>query len=137
MPETNDWNKQIIATFRANGGKNVPPFGDNLILLTTTGAKSGQERVNPVVYSKDGDRYVIVASKAGAPSNPDWYYNLLKNPVATVEVGTEKFPVRASEVKGERRDQLYAAHAARYPGFVEYQRKTTRVIPVLELERVG
>jgi len=137
MPEVNNWNAQIIAAFRANGGKNVPPFGDNLLLLTTSGAKSGQERINPVVYSRDQDRYVIVASKAGAPSNPDWYYNLLKNPAATVEVGTEKFPVRASEVKGERRDQLYAAHAARFPGFVEYQSKTTRVIPVLELERVG
>lgn len=137
MSDFNNWNQQIISQFRANGGKNVPPFGDNLLLLTSTGAKTGQPRTNPLVYSRDGDRYVIIASKAGAPTSPDWYHNLARNPVATIEVGTEQFPVRATEVTGAERDQLYQAHAARFPNFNEYQQKTTRVIPVIVLERLG
>ena len=137
MSDANNWNQQIISQFRANGGKNVPPFGDNLLLLTSTGAKTGQPRTNPLVYSRDGDRYVIIASKAGAPTSPDWYHNLLRNPVATIEVGAEQFPVRATEVTGATRDQLYQAHAARFPNFSEYQQKTTRVIPVIVLERIG
>lgn len=137
MSEYNDWNKRIIAEFRANGGKNVAMFGDGLLLLTTVGAKSGQERTTPLAYTRDGDRYVIVASKAGAPNNPDWYHNLRRNPTATVEVGGEKFQARSTEVRGEKHDQLYSNHAARYPSFNEYQQKTTRVIPVLVLERVA
>lgn len=137
MPEYDNWNQQIIAAFRANGGRDVPQFGDSLLLLTTIGAKSGQERLNPLVYSKNGDRLVIVASKAGAPTSPDWYHNLVKNPVATVELGTEKFQARATEIKGEQRNQLYAAHAAIFPGFNDYQKNTTRTIPVVELERIA
>jgi deazaflavin-dependent oxidoreductase (nitroreductase family) len=135
LSEWNAWNQQIIAQFRANGGKNVGQFGDGLLLLTTVGAKSGQERTTPLAYTRDGDRYVIIASKAGMPTNPDWYYNLLKNPIATIEVGGDTLKVRGSEVKGERREQLYQNHAARFPTFNEYQQKTTRVIPVLVLDR--
>ncbi len=137
MSDFNDWNRQIIDAFHANGGKNVPQFGDNLLLLTTKGAKSSQERVNPLVYSTNGDRLVIVASKGGAPTNPDWYHNVLKNPIVTVEVGTDKFQARAVEAKGELRDQLFAAHAKQFPGFLDYERNTTRVIPVFELERLS
>jgi deazaflavin-dependent oxidoreductase (nitroreductase family) len=133
----NDWNKQMIAEYRARKGKGIPNFGDNLLLLNTVGSKSGQPRVNPVAFTKDGDKYVIVASKGGAPSNPDWYYNLIAKGTATIDVGGETVPVRATEVKGTRRDQLYAKHAERFPGFIEYEQKTTRKIPVLTLERVG
>jgi len=131
----NDWNQQMIAQYRANGGKNVPSFGDNLLLLNTVGAKSGQPRVNPLAFTTHGDKYVIIASKGGAPSNPDWYYNLLASGTATIDVGGEQVPVRATEVKGTERDRLYAKHAERFPGFIEYQQKTTRKIPVLTLER--
>jgi deazaflavin-dependent oxidoreductase (nitroreductase family) len=127
----------MIEEFRAKGGTNVGPFGDNLLLLTHTGAKSGQERTSPLAFTRSGDNYVIIASKAGAPTNPDWYYNLKAKPVVTVEVGPEKFQARATEVKGEQRDQLYAAHAVRFPGFLEYQQKTSRVIPVFVLERIA
>lgn len=135
MPDRNDWNQQIIDEFHRKGGKNVATFGDNLLLLTHKGAKSGRERTTPLAFTRDGDKYVIVASKAGAPENPDWYHNLLANPVATVEVGGETFLARATRVTDSKRDELYAAHARRFPGFIEYQQKTTRVIPVLELER--
>ena len=137
MTDRANWNQQIIDEFHAKGGTNVAMFGDNLMLVTHKGAKSGQERTTPVAYTRDGDKYVIIASKAGAPSNPDWYYNLLANPVVTVEVGRESFRARATEVKGPKRDELYAAHARRFPGFLEYQQKTKRVIPVFELERVS
>jgi len=137
LSDFNNWNQQIIKQFHANGGKNVPPFGDNLLLLTTTGAKSGQPRTTPLVYSRDGDRYVIIASKAGAPTNPDWYHNLIRHPDVTIEVGTEKFPARATEAKGEKRDQLYRAHATHFPTFNEYQQKTSRVIPVMVLDRIA
>jgi deazaflavin-dependent oxidoreductase (nitroreductase family) len=137
VSEMNDWNKQMIAAYHANKGKNVPNFGDNLLLLNTVGARSGQPRVNPLAYTRDGDKYVIIASKAGAPTNPDWYYNLIAKGTATVDAGGEQFPVRATEVKGDERDRLYAKHAERFPGFIEYQQKTTRKIPVLTLDRVA
>lgn len=137
MPEVNNWNQQIIAQFHTLGGKNVPGFGDNLLLLNTKGAKSGQVRVNPLAYSKDGDRYVIIASKAGAPKNPDWYHNLVKNPVTTINVGTDTIKVRATEAKGADRDRLFAAHGALMPGFLEYERKTTRKIPAIWLDKVA
>ena len=133
----NNWNQQIITQFRANGGKNVQGFGDNVLLLTTAGAKTGTIRVNPLVYSRDGDRYVIIASKAGAPTNPDWYHNLVKNPVTTAEIGTDKITIRATEAKGADRDRLFAAHAATYPGFLDYEQKTTRKIPAFWLEKVA
>jgi deazaflavin-dependent oxidoreductase (nitroreductase family) len=138
MSETsaNDWNSKIIEEFRANGGKVGGPFaGGTLLLLTTTGAKSGKQRVNPLAYLPDGDRYVIFASKAGAPTNPDWYHNLVAHPQVKLEVGTEKFEATATEVTGEERDQLYARVVERMPGFGDYEKKTTRKIPVIALER--
>jgi deazaflavin-dependent oxidoreductase (nitroreductase family) len=134
VTESNDWNKNVIAQFRANGGKNVPMFGDNLLLLTTKGAKSGLERTNPVAYTRDGNRIVIVASFSGRPENPAWYHNLVTHPVTTIELGADRLKVRATVVKGAERDRLYAAHAAVFPTFKEYEQKTTRKIPVLVLE---
>lgn len=137
MSNPNDWNKAIIAEFRANGGKVGGQFaGATLLLLHTTGAKSGQERVNPVVYTTDGDRLVVIASKAGAPTNPDWYHNLVANPEVTVEVNTEQFQAQATVAAEPERTRLYNQMAAAMPGFAEYQRKTTRVIPVVVLTRI-
>ncbi|MBO0782000.1 MAG: nitroreductase family deazaflavin-dependent oxidoreductase [Ktedonobacteraceae bacterium] len=136
MKEMRDWNRQIIEEFRSNGGKVGGPFaGAPLLLLTTTGARSGMARTTPVMYLPDGERLIIFASKAGASTNPDWYHNLMAHPQATVEVGSETFEVTASEVTGEQRDQLYARQAALYPGFADYQAKTTRRIPVIALQR--
>ncbi len=131
-----DFNLKIIEEFRANGGETFGPFkGRPLLLLTTTGAKSGEERTTPLVYSKDGDRLVIIASMGGAPKHPAWYLNLVANPKATVEVGAEKFTARASVAEGAERERLYAQQAAEMPAFNEYQEKTTRQIPVVVLER--
>jgi deazaflavin-dependent oxidoreductase (nitroreductase family) len=136
MEHVNDWNTQIIKEFRENGGKVGGPFeGGSLLLLTTTGAKSGKQRVNPLAYMPDGDRLAIFASKAGAPTNPDWYHNLVAYPQASVEVGTETFDVTAIIADSEERDRLYAKIAKSNPGFAEYQKKTTRKIPVVLLER--
>jgi len=130
-------NKAIIDEFRANAGKVGGPFaGRTLLLLHTIGAKSGQHRLNPVAYVRDGDRLVIIASKGGAPTNPDWYYNLVANPVVTVEVGTEQFQVRAAIAAEPERTRLYNQMVAAMPGFAEYQRKTTRKIPVIVLTPV-
>lgn len=135
QPNVNDWNSQVIAEFRTNGGK-VKQFGRQpLLLLHTKGAKSGQERINPLAYLADGDRLLIFASRAGSPNNPDWYYNLIAHPDVTVEVGTEKFGVTASVVEGEERDRLYAKQSSVNPAFAEYQQKTTRKIPVIALAR--
>lgn len=136
MSDVNDWNAQIIAEFRANEGQLGGSFsGAPVLLLHTTGAKSGQERVNPMMYlDLDGHRYVF-ASKAGADTNPDWYHNLVARPEVTVEAGTETYPATAAPVSGEDRDRIYAEQARRYPGFAEYQEKTARVIPVVELRR--
>jgi deazaflavin-dependent oxidoreductase (nitroreductase family) len=137
MSERSEFNKKIIDEFRANGGKVGGMFAAaNMILLTTTGAKSGQSRTTPLVYSKDGARFVIIASMAGAPNNPDWYHNLRAHPTATVEVGAEKFSVKASVTAGEERERLYNAQAAQMSVFNEYRKKTTRQIPVFVLERV-
>ncbi len=136
MAESNDWNSKVIAEFRANGGKVGGPFeGAPLLLLTTTGAKSGQRRTTPLVYMPDSNSMIIFASKAGAPTNPDWYHNLVAHPQATVEVGTETFDVTATVTTDEERDRLYALQAQRNPGFAEYQAKTTRKIPVIALKR--
>jgi deazaflavin-dependent oxidoreductase (nitroreductase family) len=138
MADVNDWNSGIIEEFRANGGKVGGPFeGAPLLLLTTTGAKSGKKHTTPVMYLEDGDRVLVFASKAGAPSNPAWYHNLRANPEATVEVGTDTYRVAAEVLEGEERDRLYAKQAAAYPGFAEYQEKTDRVIPVVALERLA
>jgi deazaflavin-dependent oxidoreductase (nitroreductase family) len=136
MPDPNDFNTGIIKEFRANAGKVGGPFeGAPLLLLTTTGAKTGQPRTSPVMYLPEGGRMVVFASKAGAPTNPAWYHNLVANGAATVEVGTERFPVRATVASGEQRDRLYRKQSELYPGFAEYQDKTTRVIPVIILEK--
>ena len=137
MGSPQDWNKAIIEEFRANGGKVGGMFaGRTLLLLHTSGAKSGQPRINPVAYVKDGDRFVIVASKGGAPTNPDWYYNLVANPLVTIEVGTEQFQVRATVAAEPDRTRLYQQMVAMMPGFAEYEQKTTRKIPVIILTRV-
>jgi deazaflavin-dependent oxidoreductase (nitroreductase family) len=134
MSNPRNYNQTVIERFRANGGK-VSGW-DNLLLLTTTGAKSGQPRTAPVAYSTDGDRLVVIASKGGAPTNPDWYHNLVTNPIVSVELGTEQFQARATVATGQERERLYAQHAALMPGFAEYQRRTTRQIPVVTFERV-
>ena len=132
-----DFNKKIIEEFRSNQGNVGGMFsGMELLLVTTKGAKTGKESIVPVAYTKDGDKYVIVASKGGAPTNPAWYYNLLAHPDVTVEVGTENFQARASETSGEERERLFNQHAHEYPTFNEYKAKTTRVIPVLLLEKI-
>ena len=130
----NDWNKKIIEEFRANEGKVGGQFASmELLLLHTTGAKSGLPRINPVACMADGDRYIIIASKAGAPTNPDWYYNLVAHPKVSVEVGTEQFQALARVAAEPERTELFNKVAAKYPGFAEYQRKTTRIIPVVIL----
>lgn len=138
MAEMNDFNRKVIDEFRANSGKVGPPFaGAPMILLTTKGARSGRTYTTPLVYSRDGDRLVIIASKAGAPKHPDWYHNLIANPIITVEVGTEKFQVKAHATSGAERERLYNAQAAMMPVFNEYRQKAKREIPVFTLERVG
>lgn len=133
----NDFNQKIVEEFRANDGKVGGMFtGMELLLMTTKGAKSGKESIVPVAYTKDDDRFVVVASKGGAPENPAWYYNLLANPEITIEVGTEKFKARAKDTKGEEREKLFNQHAEQYPTFHDYKAKTSRMIPVLVLERI-
>ena len=131
-----DFNKRIIEEFRANGGVVGGHFdGMNLLLVHTTGAKSGLERINPVAQIMDGDRYVIIASKGGAPTNPDWYYNIKANPEVTIEVGTQKFPALAAITEEPERSELFEKMASQYPGFEDYKEKTKRVIPVVSLTR--
>ncbi|MCU1397632.1 MAG: nitroreductase family deazaflavin-dependent oxidoreductase [Acidimicrobiales bacterium] len=133
-----DFNIAIIEEFRANAGKVGGNFeGAPMVLITTTGAKSGQARTSPLVYLPDNGRVVIFASKAGAPTNPDWYHNLKANPTVTVEVGPEKYEATASEITGDERDRLFAAQVAVMPGFQTYAENTTRLIPVIALDRVN
>ena len=133
-----DFNQAIIDEFRANGGKVGGYFaGANMLLLHTIGAKSGQPRTNPLVYTTDGDRMVLIASKGGADSNPDWYYNLLANPTITVELGDQQFRARATAVTQEpERSRLYAKMVEHRSGFADYEQKTSRKIPAIVLERV-
>jgi deazaflavin-dependent oxidoreductase (nitroreductase family) len=134
MNDANDWNQKVIEEFRANRGKVGGYFkGVTLLLLHTTGAKSGQPRINPVVTMLDGDAYVIMASKGGRPTNPDWYYNLVANPRVSVELGIEKFDVLARVAQGTERETLFEKMSAKYPMFAKYQAKTDRVIPVIVL----
>lgn len=134
----NDFNRGVIDEFRANDGKVGGPFeGAPMILVTHRGAKSGTEYTTPLVYSRSGDAFVIIASKAGAPDDPQWFRNLQANPDVTVEVGSERFAARARVAEGDERDSLYAAQAALMPNFDEYAAKTTRRIPVVVLDRVG
>jgi deazaflavin-dependent oxidoreductase (nitroreductase family) len=129
-----DFNAKIIEEFRANEGRVGGPFeGSTLLLLHHTGAKSGERRINPLVYLGDNGRYVVFASKAGAPANPGWYHNLKANPDVTIEVGTDTIDALAGEATGEERDRLYRTQVERQPQFAEYQAKTDRVIPVMVL----
>jgi deazaflavin-dependent oxidoreductase (nitroreductase family) len=131
-----DFNRQVIEEFRANEGKVGGQFeGANMILMTTTGAKSGEQRVNPVVYFPLDDRIVVVASNGGADTNPAWYHNLKANPVLTAEVGTDKYEAVATEITGTERDDVYAQIVEVMPGFGEYQAGTKRVIPLFGLTR--
>lgn len=134
---TIDRNQRIIDEFRANEGRVGGYFqGATMLLLHTVGAKTGRPRVNPLVYLPDRDRFVVIASKGGAPTNPDWYHNLLANPDVEIEVGPQTIAVRAVEIQDEReREALYARQVERRPGFAEYLKKTTRRIPVIALER--
>jgi deazaflavin-dependent oxidoreductase (nitroreductase family) len=136
---TSNFNDEIIDQFRSNNGTMVSGMfkGAPLLLLTSTGAKSGQTRVNPLAYTRDGDRYVVIASKGGAPTHPDWYHNVVTNPEVILEVGPDRFVARASVAEGADHDRLYSAQAALMPGFAEYQRKTTRRIPVVILEPIA
>lgn len=136
MSRPQDFNQRTIAEFRANHGRVGGGFaGAPLLLLHTVGARSGQPRINPMMYLADGDRYLVFASKGGSDSNPDWYWNLRANPDATIEVGDDTVAVHATELTGAERDEKYAEQARRYPGFAEYERRTTRVIPVVALTR--
>jgi deazaflavin-dependent oxidoreductase (nitroreductase family) len=134
--DRNEFNKQVISDFRANGGKVGGPFeGAPMLLLHHKGAKSGTERVAPLVYRAEGDHWVIFASKAGAPTNPDWYHNVMANPATTIEVGTEKVPVMATEAQGDERSRIWDAQKVAMPQFADYETKTERTIPVVMLHR--
>ncbi|MDX6518735.1 MAG: hypothetical protein QOF50_1581 [Gaiellaceae bacterium] len=131
-----DPNAQIIEEFRSNEGRVGGYFeGKTLLLLTTTGAKSGEQHTNPAIYLRDGDRYVVFASNGGAPNNPGWYYNVRANPDVLVEVGTESFPAVAAVLEGPERDELFRRQADRDPSFDEYQSGLARLIPVVALTR--
>src|SRR5690349_1846771 len=133
----NDWNRQIIEEFRANGGK-VPSFGDvPLLILHTTGAKSGQERLSPLLYRERGDDLVIFASYAGAPVNPAWFHNLVAHPDVTAEIGAETRPFRARVADAEERDEIWEWNKQDYDTFADYEAKTDRTIPVVILEPAG
>jgi deazaflavin-dependent oxidoreductase (nitroreductase family) len=137
MPPAQDWNSKIIEEFRANGGKVGGPFeGMPMLLLHTTGAKSGRERVNPLAYQALDNGYAVFASKGGAPTNPDWFYNLLANPQVQAEIGTQTVQLTARVADGEARERIWSAQKSARPGFADYERKTTRQIPVIILEPV-
>lgn len=133
-----NWNRKMIEEFRAKGGKGVThPYKDQLLLLTVNGAKSGRPMTVPLAYHMDDGRYVVAASKGGAPTHPAWYHNLVAHREAMMEVGSESFRVRATPLpRGPERDRLYAAHSRQMPGFRDYPKKTKRTIPVVVLERI-
>jgi deazaflavin-dependent oxidoreductase (nitroreductase family) len=138
MPDMKEFNEGVIKDFRANGGKvggqmeSIP-----LLLVTMKGAKSGRTITLPLAYSKDGNRFVVIASFAGAPHNPSWYHNLVAHPEVTIELGGEKFSAKASVAQGAERDRLFKQQADQLPIFNEYQKKTTRRIPVIVIERAN
>lgn len=136
--DMNDWNAQVIAEFRANGGKVGGMFeGAPMVLVHHTGARSGIERVAPLMYRPEGDRVVIFASKGGAPTHPDWYFNLVANPDTTIELGDDPaVPVRATVLEGDEREAIWTAHKAAVPQFADYEKSAGgRVIPVIALDR--
>ncbi len=129
-----DFNQANIEEFRANHGRLGGPFeGAPVLLLHSIGARTGHERVNPLMYMADGERYLVFASAAGADRNPAWYWNLRAHPDAEIEIGDDRLNVHAVELSGAERDAKYALQAERYPGFADYQRRTTRTIPVVAL----
>ena len=135
-------NQNTIAEFHAKGGLGIAPWGDNVLLMTAKGAKSGEAITTPLVYGREGDDYVIVASKGGAPKHPTWFGNLKANPEVEVEVagahGTEKFKARARVADSrQERDRLYGEMTRIWPAFADYQTRTDRLIPVVILERLG
>jgi deazaflavin-dependent oxidoreductase (nitroreductase family) len=133
-----NWNTKIIEEFRANGGRVGGNFeGAPLLLLHTTGARSGEVRVNPMMYRKVGGDYAVFASKAGASTNPDWYHNLVAHPEVRAEIGTQTLRLTARVATREEREPIWSAQKAEYPGFADYEQKTTRQIPVIILEPVG
>jgi deazaflavin-dependent oxidoreductase (nitroreductase family) len=135
MTDMNDWNAKVVEEFRANAGKVGGQFeGAPLLLLHSNGAKSGQARVNPIMYLADGDNFAVFASKAGAPTSPDWYHNLVANPRASVEIDDRTVNVVAKIADGDTRERLWTRQKELYPGFAEYEAKTTREIPVVVLE---
>jgi len=135
MSDMNDWNTAIVEEFRANGGKVGGQFeGSPLLLLHTVGARSGQQRVNPMMYRRVGDSYAVFASKAGAPTNPDWYHNLKAHPQVSAEIGTETVPLTARVASADERGPIWSAQKAEFPGFADYETKTSREIPVVILE---
>ena len=136
MSDVKDFNTQMIEEFRANHGQLGGPFsGGTMLLLHHKGAKSGIERVNPLAYQPLDDGYAIFASKAGAPTNPDWYYNLKANPDTTVEIGDDTVAVHARVAEGDERNTIWTRQVERAPGFGEYEAKSGRTIPVVILER--
>jgi deazaflavin-dependent oxidoreductase (nitroreductase family) len=137
MSRVNDWNDRIIAEFRQNEGRVGGPFeGRPLLLLHHFGARTGVERVNPLAYQQVGEAWAVFGSKGGAPTNPDWYHNLIANPRARVEVGTETFDVVARVAEGEERERIWGDQKRLMPGFADYETRTARPIPVVLLERV-
>ena len=135
MTDFNEFNRGVVTEFRENGGVVGGPFaGAPMILVNHTGAKTGTAYTSPLVYTRDGDNYVIIASKGGSPEHPQWFHNLVANPDVTVEVGTETIPVRARVAEGGERARLYRAQADAMPNFDEYAKATTREIPVVVLE---
>jgi deazaflavin-dependent oxidoreductase (nitroreductase family) len=135
LSEEKDWNQGVIKEFRANEGKVGGMFESMpILLLHHTGARSGKVRVNPLAYQVVGDRFAVFASKGGAPTNPDWYYNLKANPDVTIEVGTQSIPVRARVAEAEERERIWNRQKELMPGFADYEKKTSRKIPVIVLE---
>jgi deazaflavin-dependent oxidoreductase (nitroreductase family) len=138
MTDRDDWNTKIIEEFHANHGEVGGPFqGIPILLLHHTGARSGQQRVNPLAYQRVGDAYAVFGSKGGAPNNPDWYHNLKAHPKATVEIGDETVDVVAREAEGDERERIWERQTRDVPSFADYQRKATRQIPVIILEPVA
>jgi deazaflavin-dependent oxidoreductase (nitroreductase family) len=138
VPTLNDFNEKIIDEFRGNGGKVGGAFeGSLLLLLQTTGAKTGRTRVKPLVYRRDGDRLVVFGTKGGSPTHPEWYYNIRANPRVTVEVGSDRFEADARVAPPDERDRLWRLQTQDVPVFADYQKRTDRTIPVVILERVA
>jgi deazaflavin-dependent oxidoreductase (nitroreductase family) len=136
MADQKEYNRELIEQFRTSRGASDDPFASRpLLLLTTTGSKSGQPRTVPIMYARDGERLVVIASNAGAATDPDWYRNLVAHPAVNVEVGQEKFPATAVVLEGAERAQMWDQIVAQYPFFTEHQAKITREIPLVALER--